>query len=364
MRNSMTNSIMTTRRSGFTLVELLVVIAIISMLAALTLPAIQSARESARRTECINNQRQVALAVLNYESGRKVYPGLTQKAGDVNHASWYYVIFPYVEQTNLYDELQGCKAIPPCAGFVGGHSLTNAVNEHGRKGVVIAAFKCPSVGDERNSSRVNIVASAGTSNAIVGELELASTLKSVDKGLIEVTDADGAFQYNTTYEAGNSKNSVFMDQYAHNGGGKTVSSEFISGKNGTSNTILASENEDAGHWYSTDEPNIGFCYGFIVENINGGGTEYTWDTPAGKDNSSDDLAKYAAPVGLPYWINSGKKYNKSLHRRARPSSPHAGVIVSSFCDGSTKTLADSIDKGVFKSAMKPDSTRVFSASDF
>src|SRR6476469_3519878 len=67
-------SLYRSQKRGFTLVELLVVIAIIGILVALLLPAIQAAREAARRTQCVNKQKQIGLAILNYESARKVLP--------------------------------------------------------------------------------------------------------------------------------------------------------------------------------------------------------------------------------------------------------------------------------------------------
>src|SRR3954453_11390332 len=88
--------------SAFTLVELLVVIAIIGILVALLLPAIQDAREAARRTKCVNNLKNIGLACLNYESANKRYPpsstiARNQSYPTANGLSWCVLILPYVE---------------------------------------------------------------------------------------------------------------------------------------------------------------------------------------------------------------------------------------------------------------------------
>ena len=118
------------RKLGFTLVELLVVIAIIGILIGMLLPAVQQVREAARRTQCANNQRQLALACMNYESARMHYPpglncplqnglsgaffesstfsdgtGFPQPPHQNKFGSWLVWIMPYIEANNLYDQL-------------------------------------------------------------------------------------------------------------------------------------------------------------------------------------------------------------------------------------------------------------------
>ncbi|MBC8877262.1 MAG: DUF1559 domain-containing protein [Planctomycetes bacterium] len=104
---------------GFTLVELLVVIAIIGILVALLLPAIQAAREAARRTQCNNNLKNIALGLQNYHDTYKVFPmgavssGPGQSTpgrpmrgwGDRCGPSWYYGTLPFMEQRNIYDKI-------------------------------------------------------------------------------------------------------------------------------------------------------------------------------------------------------------------------------------------------------------------
>ncbi|MBX3416664.1 MAG: DUF1559 domain-containing protein [Pirellulaceae bacterium] len=95
---------------GFTLIELLVVIAIIGILISLLLPAVQSVREAARRTQCLNNLRQLGLACHNYESTRKHFPPSAEFAGygSINtNSSWsiHGRLLPFLEQNNVYDNV-------------------------------------------------------------------------------------------------------------------------------------------------------------------------------------------------------------------------------------------------------------------
>jgi prepilin-type N-terminal cleavage/methylation domain-containing protein len=98
-----TKSAFLTPRRGFTLVELLVVIAIIGVLVSLLLPAVQAARESARRTACSNNAKQISLGTIEYEDSHKTLPwgnlgGASFTAGFSPHAR----ILPYIDQDNIY----------------------------------------------------------------------------------------------------------------------------------------------------------------------------------------------------------------------------------------------------------------------
>ncbi len=115
-------------RSGFTLIELLVVIAIIAILIALLLPAVQQAREAARRTQCKNNLKQVGLALHNHHSTYQYFPASTTNPAycassgysDVlNHTGWIDLL-PFAEQNNLYEQFDLTQATGTWVGSNGG----------------------------------------------------------------------------------------------------------------------------------------------------------------------------------------------------------------------------------------------------
>jgi prepilin-type N-terminal cleavage/methylation domain-containing protein len=150
------------KHAGFTLVELLVVIAIIGILVALLLPAVQSAREAARRTACTNNLKQIALALLNYADTRGQFPLGAYSAVTEDHPAeedglgWATQILPQLEEQAIYDKLKN-NNIP---GYQGNPWITN--HPPGQKGIfsvahssglrpivgcdtILSMFLCPSV---------------------------------------------------------------------------------------------------------------------------------------------------------------------------------------------------------------------------
>ncbi len=124
-----------TVRPAFTLIELLVVIAIIGILVGLTLPAVQMVREASRRTECSNNLRQVALAILNYESARRRLPTGITSYNAVPYASstWLAQILPFVEQQNIWNQAVSDYSVDP-----------SPFQTHVGMRTVIPTYQCPS----------------------------------------------------------------------------------------------------------------------------------------------------------------------------------------------------------------------------
>jgi len=212
-------------KKGFTLVELLVVITIIGMLMALLLPAVQSARESGRRASCQNNQKQLSLALLQYEQNQGQFPGYRVRIPNLQDqnaqpliASWVVPILPYLERNDIYKNWQTGTATA----------------------VYLKGLVCPSDPPEAlspNSAFLSYVANCGR------------------------PDQNGA-------EPGNAPqaNGVFFN---HDVSGSnrptTMSLDYLSQRDGAATTLLISENIDATmwnglgtSWQNTDEFHVGF----------------------------------------------------------------------------------------------------------
>lgn len=144
-------------RSGFTLIELLVVIAIIAILIALLLPAVQQAREAARRTQCRNNLKQIGLALHNYNDAHGAMPSgsivLLNNAG-TNYGghgwTWHASILPYIDQAPLYNAIQGADGM--------GNELgdQNTAKPLAARSTILSIFWCPSQPDVRTGSQKNL----------------------------------------------------------------------------------------------------------------------------------------------------------------------------------------------------------------
>jgi prepilin-type N-terminal cleavage/methylation domain-containing protein len=135
-------------RRGFTLIELLVVIAIIAVLIALLLPAVQAAREAARRAQCTNNQKQIGLAILNYESSNGSFP---YGALGLSYGTWYHSILNFMEGSNLSNAYNFQGSACTGATALSYSSATNITVSSSR----VNSFSCPS--DVNDAALANVV---------------------------------------------------------------------------------------------------------------------------------------------------------------------------------------------------------------
>jgi prepilin-type N-terminal cleavage/methylation domain-containing protein/prepilin-type processing-associated H-X9-DG protein len=147
---------MNSNRRGFTLIELLVVIAIIAVLIALLLPAVQAAREAARRAQCVNNMKQIGIAMHNYhDQNGSLPPGVKGCC----YGSWQVYVLPWVEQQSLYNAWNHIGSNQQNGGIYdtnfryGGAANTTVTRSH------VNAYKCPSDGNNMNPTSSNLITS-------------------------------------------------------------------------------------------------------------------------------------------------------------------------------------------------------------
>ena len=295
-----------TLRAGFTLVELLVVIAIIGILIALLLPAVQAAREAARRMQCGNNLKQLDLAVHNYHAAMNTLPFAASHWG---HGGWVKMTLPYVEQTALADKWDETVLY---------HVQPNLDICR----VQIATHICPS--DRRTrSSWAGIAYKMANFNYAVN---LGNTSVYRVSPLNGVTFRGAPFHY---------EESPATDIEAFN---------FASITDGTSNTLMLAEVRQAPDSIGQDSTHKDLR-GLIWYGHHAGITTHeapNTSVPDYVQNFWCPEPARAAAIGMPCQHESGQATGatpKNLFAR----SNHPGGVHVALCDGAVRFVADTID---------------------
>ncbi|MCA9234420.1 MAG: DUF1559 domain-containing protein [Planctomycetales bacterium] len=307
---------------AFTLVELLVVIAIIGVLVALLLPAVQAAREAARRMQCQNNLKQIALAALNHESARGALPpGCVAYADDENRdnvgTGWAIEMLPYMEQGALYERYD----------FEGKKSYRTA-NNVSTSQTFLTTYICPT--DEFASE---LVAPQGEPNR-----EFApSTYKAVS-GVIDLTRTGGSPVYwdryygNATFQEKLSDFELLRGALPATGEGFVLHPTKISQiTDGTSNTTLV------GEYHTTTLADV-------RKSVYGAPWRYhsKGHMVRGSLFRTPDLQQCINLASQVYGAEGQFFCFRSF------ASLHAGGIINfALCDGSVTSLSEDIDDDVY-----------------
>ena len=282
---------MSSRKStGFTIVELLVVITIIGILMALLFPAINAAREGARKGNCISNQGQIGKAVLTYTTRKGDFPKhLNDKSGGsgpMAHAwPWVANIMTELGRGDIAEDMQP-------------DTTNNSKHDPSTRTEYIEILVCPSDPPvSTTSQQINYVANGGFSDPM-------------DDTGDDPTIADGVFQRT-----------------------KDVSLSYVAMNDGTSTTLMVTENVDANNWN---------------------------DNTPGPNNVVDSTVVWTQadpPTGCGLNEGVGTTGSCSAHQKARPSSNHSGGFVATFCDGHTEFLSDDIDYNIYRLIMTPNGSK-------
>ena len=289
---------------GFTLVELLVVIAIIGILIALLLPAVQAAREAARRSQCSNNLKQLALAIHNYHDTHNALPPAGLASNDL---SWRCLILPFIEQSALYDRFNFNEgAFGAGTNNEGPNKLVHGLNR-------IEQFLCPSTEHEQ--------ATAGSSTLADGRKTYVSHYYGVT-GPVGINPATGV-AYNvvgpTNYGAFATEGVMSLNNHL-----KRVAMMHI--KDGTSNTFLLGELSVFNYVGGSQSGGDGSCW------VRG--------------SNYPTLSALAGAKNIEYGINMpsvSPKYNSICF-----GSEHPGGCHFAMCDGSVQFVSETIDMAVYK----------------
>lgn len=357
------------QRSGFTLIELLVVISIIATLMALILPAIQSAREAARRTQCQNNQKNITLAAINYAEAHRgnlppsgTYDYVTgMVSGVVARHSWVVDLLPHLDQQAIYERWNKSFS------FSSGTNTATGSKQ-------IAVLICPNDDTAGDLGGLTYVANMGVGDQFVDVL-LPSPAAPNDFGLCFAAEplgwADGTpAPTGVNIELGREL-SVFSARIgspvsltgsAPSVNDATRNASINLGKlyDGAGNTLMFSENVNAGSdvisgaktWSNPSVRSCGFFFG-----VNAGSP-----STYGNISAIPFTPSAASKVSGKRFINEEK--NGVDGACPTPNSRHIGIVVASFCDGGVRTLSETIDRSVYVRLLTPGAARPRSITGF
>ncbi|MDO4628720.1 MAG: DUF1559 domain-containing protein [Planctomycetia bacterium] len=314
------------KKSAFTLVELLVVIAIIGMLVGLLLPAVQQAREAARRMQCSNNLKNLALACLNHEASMQEFPSggwcwywigdPDRGFGPMQSGSWTYSILPYIEQNALFQ--------------LGADNEPDNVTNTQKNGAAtclatpLSVFNCPS---RRTTKSYPFFKSGNLKNC--GKVsDVAKGDYAANIGVSQYGENFGNFQPSSVSEGSKLVQNHSYPSFEPNGVIYAWSSVTLGMvRDGTSNTYLIGEK-----WLNPDFYEVCKSSSYDAgdnENLYSGGCNDTLRTCYYKNDSAN-----ARPAQDRRGITIYKEYFGSVH---------AGSCSFTMCDGSVQNVSYSID---------------------
>ena len=339
-------------RPGFTLVELLVVIAIIGILIALLLPAVQAAREAARRSQCTNNMKQIVLALHNYHDVNKSFPPLLVQIGYINgapvtgslyHHTWLTKILPYLEQTSIYNRMDTRLPAWDLSAGLPGQPMPFAQQQ-------VAALICPSepgfstVAETQNMAITCYAASEGADwwggPRVWWTADPVNFPFTVSNPEILGKDLAGIFQ----------RTSPAWSQ-------RPTATKMADITDGTSNVVAIGEVgaynwTGAGYWWGSSGPGQARPRNkaeavFRVAFVGGSAycCEYLYAPFTHPDGSQGDPggAWFRGLAYIPVYFTAIRPKTEW----PAPASMHPGTINYALADGSVRAISDTMDYGLF-----------------
>ncbi|WP_339910156.1 DUF1559 domain-containing protein [Symmachiella dynata] len=344
----------TRRRSGFTLIELLVVIAIIAILIALLLPAVQQAREAARRTQCRNNLKQIGLAFHNYHDVYLTFPQTYISNADLTAGTvtplpgsmtWPTALLPYIDQGNVYKAVKSAGGILDDVGAAAANSLV-------AQSTAIPGFICPSA-----PHAANVLTGGGPSNPPIPAVGVPSTNTQTGGvcDYITIIDLDGDVEANhqALYPGSNTAGAIRGALYLVDvGAGPMVAINNNDGNrirdmvDGTSNTYFVHEHANREQGFTDGKADtfanssVGSNGGIWVSAFTG--SAFATGTPYNSFGLIDNGVQNSGPCV----INCTNAVD-SQSDVAGPYSFHTGATLTLMGDGSVQSTSESIDTTVW-----------------